>query len=624
MGRDTEKVATDPSTLSASGNSRNPQPTARPWQTLLDELRREFEIREAELSLLHQIDLAILSSDWELPKTLKFIAAKSAGLLEADGAQIYLRRGTVLQPAVSHLPASQPHPFAHETSIFARCTMEKQPLIVAELESEFPGAAVPIGDGAKGPLQSLVAVPIMLEETVLGVLCVVHGERARFKQTHVEISEAISAQIAIALEHSELFDESSLFRRVDNIVFSQEETTDVLQSALDAVFEELRRLDYAEVELAQLLFLRDDPDELEIVHSTEPRDVGLPVSVGDSVSGRALTQRKTIVVNDVSSDPLYKRMLGSSVESEIAIPILIGADDLAIGVLNVESATPNAFGGVYQLLLERFARNVTMLLAFTKLRTDTENALEAHHADELMIAVGDQAGNMVHRLNNVMGAMRVRIKEIQLHCGDAIEASDFLRESLDHLAEGVEETLELPKRVQNFLARKSELSDFDPNDAISRALNGVDIPESIEVVTLLAADIPPVRTFSLDVVAENLIRNAVDAMADGGVLTITSSLVVVPDLPGGRVELTFEDTGSGMSPATRRRLFEINFTTKPRKEGKGMGVGLWWVRQWVRRSGGEIEFETQEGVGTKFVIKLPLVFGDDDVLRKTMSIQKGG
>jgi signal transduction histidine kinase len=601
-----------------------PSASIRPWQTLLDELRAEFEIREAELSLLHKIDLAILSSDRALPETLEFIAAESASLLAADEAQIYLRRGTALQPAVGDLPTSQSRSFAHESSIFARCTVEKEPLIVAHMEAEFPGAAVPVGDGAKAPFQSLVAVPILLEETVLGVLCVVHRERARFQQTHVEIAEAIAAQIAIALEHAELFDQASLFQRVDGLIFSQEETEDVLQSALDAVFEELRRLDYAEVELAQLLFLRDDPDELEIVHSTEPRDVGLPVSVDDSVSGRALNERRTIVVNDVSADPLYKRMLGSSVESEIAIPILIGADDLAIGVLNVESPTPNAFGGVYQLLLERFARKITMLLAVTKLRADTENALEAHHAAELMIAVGDQAGNMVHRLNNVMGAMRVRIKEIQMHCADAIEASDFLRESLEHLAEGVEETLELPKRVQNFLAKKSELSDFDTNEAISRALAGVRVPENVDVVTSFAEDIPPVRTFSLDVVAENLIRNAVDAMEDGGVLTIASSVVVVPDLPGGRVELTFEDTGSGMSPETRGRLFEINFTTKPRKEGKGMGVGLWWVRQWVRRSGGEIEVETQEGKGTKFVIKLPLVFDDDGTLGKAMSIQKGG
>jgi|GEM_PF-1792526 len=597
--------------------------TARPWQTLLDELRAEFEIREAELRLLHEIDLAILNSDQELPETLKFIAAESASLLSGEEAQIYLRRGAMLQLAVGDLSASQPHLFAHESSIFARCTVEKRPLIVTDPKSEFRGAVTSVGDEVKGPFQSLVAVPILLEKTVLGVLCVTHRQRARFQQTHVEIAEAISAQIAIALEHAELFDQASLFQRVDGLVFSREKTDDVLQSALDAVFEELRRLDYAEVELAQLLFLRNDPGKMEIVHSTEPRDVGLPVSVGDSVSGRALTERKTIVVNDVSADPLYKRMLGGNVESEIAIPILIGADDVAIGVLNVESPTPNAFGGVYQLLLERFARKVTMLLAVTKLRADTENALEAHHSAELMIAVGDQAGNMVHRLNNVMGAMRVRIKEIQMHCTDAIEASDFLRESLEHLAEGVEETLELPKRVQSFLAKKSELSDFDPNEAISRALASVRVPENVEVVTSLTEDMPLVHAFSLDVVAENLIRNAVDAMADGGVLTIASNVVVVPDLPGGRVELTFEDTGSGMSPGTRKRLFEINFTTKPRKEGKGMGVGLWWVRQWVRRSGGEIEVETREGKGTKFVIKLPLVFNDDTV-GKAMSIQKGG
>jgi signal transduction histidine kinase len=595
----------------------------RSWETLLGELRAEFEIREAELNLLHEIDLRILRDDCELPETLEFIAFKTAQILDAGSAQIYLRRGKMLEAAVA-TAGPWPSNFPYDNSVFAPCFIESLPLIIDDLPSGENHSAVPFEMGPDGTPRSLVAVPVTLSGTVLGVLCAIESKHGRFQQTHAEICEAIAAQISIALENAELFDQARLFERVDHLVFSRDATEDVLQQALEAVFEELLRLDYATVTAAQLLFLTGDPDTLEIVHSTNQWDVGLPVSVQDSVSGRALSEGRTLVINDVASDPDYKRMLGTDIKSEIVVPILVGADHMPIGVFNVESPVRDAFGGVYQLLLERFARKVSMLLAITKLRSDIANTLEAHHSAELMIAVGDQASNMVHKLNNVVGAMRVRVKEVQQNCAAEVEASDFLRESLDHLLRGADETLELPKRVQTFLADDTELSNFDVNVVIASALERVMVPSDVDVRCLLAPDVPTVPAFSLDVAAENLIRNAIDAMPDGGILTISSEFVVVEGLPGGRVELTFSDTGTGMSESTRRRLFEIDFTTKPRKDGKGMGVGLWWVRQWVRRSHGEISVDAREGEGTTFVVKLPLTFDDGHVSTSSLSIQKGG
>jgi signal transduction histidine kinase len=591
----------------------------RSWEVLLSELRAEFEIREAELSLLHEIDLQILRSERELPETLRFIATETAKLLGAEESQIYLRRGALLEAALEN--GFGRDPVAYEQSIFAACIEHGESMIVLDLPAEHPAGTAPIDDTED--VHSLVAVPIFLGATKLGVLSATHRTRARFGPTHLEMAEAVAAQIAIALENAELFDQSRLFEQVDSLIFSYDATEDVLQRALEEVFEELLRLDYATVTAAQLLFLRAGTEQLEIVHSTNPRDVGLPVSVDDSVSGRALRRREALVINDVAADPDYKRMLGGDIHSEIAVPILIGADNVAIGVLNVESPEPDAFGGVYQLLLERFSRKVTMLLAVTKLRTDIADSLESHHAGELMVAVGDQASNMVHKLNNVVGAMRVRVIEIQRNCAAEVEGSDFLRESLEHLVRGADETLELPKRVQRFLASENELSGYDVNESIEAALANVTIPPAIEVECQLEDGIPTVRSFSLDVAAENLIRNAVDAMRTGGTLHIASSVISSPGLPGGLVKLTFADTGTGMSETTRRRLFEIDFTTKRHKEGKGMGVGLWWVRQWVRRSGGEIEVRSSEGEGTSFEIKLPLSFAKDGAPIEQFSIRKG-
>ncbi len=69
--------------------------------------------------------------------------------------------------------------------------------------------------------------------------------------------------------------------------------------------------------------------------------------------------------------------------------------------------------GFYQVVLESFAEKVKTLLAFAKLRADVTEALELRTANEVLAAVGDQTSHIVHRLNNTVGAMRVRIVELQ-------------------------------------------------------------------------------------------------------------------------------------------------------------------------------------------------------------------
>jgi signal transduction histidine kinase len=575
------------------------------WDRLPDDLREEFLLRENELEFLHQIDRRILDSNQSLEETLAFIVSRSQELLGSGHTHIMLRRGRVLETVHSSNPKDIGQPIPIDRSITGECFSSRRPIRIGDLTtSEYLSRYIPLRGHVGPPMMSLLAVPIEIGETRVGVL---NSESIRpdaFSSLHEQISGTIASQIAIALQRAELFDRAKLSAEVDQLIFADDKQQDVLQMALEKVLQTLLRLKYVDINGAQILFRREEHEDLEVVHSTNIDDVGLIVSIADSVCGRAVRERRTVIVGDVSHDPSYKRLLGPQIQSEVAVPILIGDDRVVIGVLNVESAEPYVFSGFYQLILENFAEKVTAILAFAKLRSDVTEALELRQASDLLVAVGDQTSNMIHRLNNKVGSMRVRIKEIQDICQLEIKSNEFLRDSLDALLKTAEETLKMPKELTRSLGKDHE--NVQLNECIESALRQVTIPANIELELRLGDGIPTLPLFSFDIVVQNLVRNAIDAMPHGGKLTITTSLVGYGLVPGGYVQLSVKDTGAGITKEIRAKLFEINFTTKREKEGKGLGLGLWWVRNFVRRAQGEIGIESTIGVGTEVIVKLPV------------------
>jgi signal transduction histidine kinase len=575
------------------------------WETLIEELRAEFLLREEELQLLHEIDLQLLGSERPLATTFDFIVQRSQEIIKADHTHILLLRGRYLEGSYSTKDSDLGQRIDVLRSLAGQCLATGRPVRIPDVtRPEHWDRYVPIKGYTGEQMKSLLAVPIKVHDTMVGVLNAESIRVDAFTSVHENFLLAIASQVAMALQRAQLFDRNALFADVDQLIFATGDSQSVIQSALERVMQALHDLEHIAPSEAMICFRHGK--DLEIVHSTRPSDVGLVLGIDESICGRAVRERRTIVLKDVSAEPEYRRLFGSSIKSEIAVPIfLLGDDDLPIGVLNLESDEYDAFQGFSQVILESFADKVRVLLAFAKLRSNVTEAMDVRNATDLLIAVGDQASNMIHRMNSTVGQMQFRILELQSALENAeLPQNEFLEESLETLRTLAERTLQMPEEVTQLLSQQS--STVDVNAAVHGVLEKIPVPPNVDVQLDLHPGLPLLSLYCFDVVIQNLLQNAIDAMPDGGLLFVSTSSTVQEELPAGYVQLVVRDNGTGISDDILPKIFELNFSTKPvSKKGRGLGLGLWWIRNFVRRANGDITVTSSLNEGSSFTVKVP-------------------
>jgi signal transduction histidine kinase/ActR/RegA family two-component response regulator len=274
------------------------------------------------------------------------------------------------------------------------------------------------------------------------------------------------------------------------------------------------------------------------------------------------------------------------------------------------------------------------LLAAMKAERDDALAKRAHLEDQLrhsqkMEAVGRLAGGVAHDFNNLLTAI-IGYTDIVLN---GMSPTDPLRADAEQISRAGVRAAELTRHMLSFSRReKHKATVLDLNTALAKVepmLRRV-IGEDIKLVVNARATRALVRVDAgqIEQVILNLAVNARDAMPNGGRLTVETADVVLDELsaaelpdarPGEFVQLSVSDTGTGMSPAVRARMFEPYFTTKA--VGKGTGLGLSTAYGIVRQSEGHLTVASEVGLGTTFRILLPRS-GSEAAVDADSSVQK--
>lgn len=221
---------------------------------------------------------------------------------------------------------------------------------------------------------------------------------------------------------------------------------------------------------------------------------------------------------------------------------------------------------------------------------------------------------IAHEIRNPLSTIRLSISSLRReyqkrdpkHTPKYDRFADRVMDRIDYLEKLTFGFLKL-LRLEDTNLRKCDL-----NKLLQEYLEGVKmgLPGEIQVQIQLDPHLPSIEADPEQVrtLVENLLTNAVKAMPKGGVLTISTSLqrdLMPPanDLPfGDYVLLGISDTGCGMSQETKEQLFQPYFT-----HSGGVGLGLTIVKKIVDQHRGFIEVQSEEGVGTTFMIYLPAV-----------------
>ena len=236
-----------------------------------------------------------------------------------------------------------------------------------------------------------------------------------------------------------------------------------------------------------------------------------------------------------------------------------------------------------------------------RLRAENERRrleTQVHQAQKLD-SLGSLAGGVAHDMNNVLGAiLGLASAHIERQPRDSP-----LGEALDTIAKACLRGRTMVRGLLDF--SRPHLAEKRLLDLNAIVLDQIKLLERTTLQRIrFEADLEPSLgtvmgdSGALSHLLMNLCVNAVDAMPEGGILTIRTR-----NLGNERVELTVADTGCGMSPEVLQKALDPFFTTKPL--GKGSGLGLSIVYGTVMAHHGQIEIQSEPGLGTRVLITFP-------------------
>lgn len=465
-------------------------------------------------------------------------------------------------------------------------------------------------------VRSIVVTPILSGERRLGTLSVLGKSPNLFDIADQKLLEKLCLQVAIAIENARLLEAE---RQQRELAEAQAKISSLLNQTL-SIDEVLRgiiqhTLQYFGAKAANILLIQENT--LQMV-----RHIGYDLPKNqrlfqfDSIEAlpendlmrRAFETGEKTFALDTRSQPGWNTENSFDwVRSFVCIPLKIGSQ--VIGLLNIDSEVPNAFGHLEIEQLDVFANSAAVALNNARLYQALEQALETEKATRQQLLRADKLSGMgrmvasvAHELNNPLQTIKNCLFLIN-HSIEEGQDADLLvlaMSEVERLSQIVKRLRDVYRPVSN---QEFEITKLAPLLADMEKLlethlrrNNVTLDLSTrKAKRVLVQAIPD----QMKQVFLNLSLNAIEAMQpDGGVLKVR----VKTRKKSGLVGISFSDTGHGIPEEDLKVVFDPFYTTK----NTGMGLGLSICYDIVQNHNGFIEVRNNKDVGVTFTVWLPV------------------
>lgn len=457
---------------------------------------------------------------------------------------------------------------------------------------------------ASTEMRSELAVPLIGAGGALhGVLNVESQNVEAFSEDDERLLSALATQAVIAIQEIKLLETM------------QELTEATLTHSTAELFELAiaRACELIDAPLGAIWHLchpEDGAEPLLVLQAASGgHERGDQLSLHTSLTGRAVLDRRPVTCPDVQADESFHYVQLAREQgwrSALVVP-LIARNGGPIGAFSLYTTTVRTFSDWDKRLLTVLANHAAIAIRDAERLAHLRTAQERQAIAETFAAVGDVAANLLHRLNNQIGTIPVRVQGIEAKSAHALN-DEYLAKNLRAIETSARNAMTIVRDAMRHL-RPIELVPVSVANAVHQAIVEAHTLPDIQIETLGLETLPPVRAGAaqLTLVFLNLIENATEAIQCQP--QPVGRIMIHGQAGPGAVVVTVADDGPGIPPRLLPHIFEASVSSGA--ADRKLGFGLWWVRTLLHRSGGEISVESSLGVGTTFTLRLPLWNNDE-------------
>lgn len=400
---------------------------------------------------------------------------------------------------------------------------------------------------------SMLSVPLISENNVLGVISVTSEKKSAFSLDDLELMMTLAGHAASLINNVRLYDQMKEERNV---------VADILESAPNGV-----------VSIDQHKKITSVNHKAEVILESK-RKCLLGKRYVDVFNGELL---------DITNRAVELQTILDN--EELKYPLHNGTERLL---------------GVNSSLMKNKSGDVIGTILTIQDLTEVKKTEEMIRRMDKLSSLGQLSAGIAHEIRNPLASINFNVQLIEEHLQNNLEAQPILRDTL----EGIERIKNLVKRVLDFTKTGTpEFSNGNIHEAINDALDLVDPQikkKNIEVKKYFAKSI---GSFIFDPhqmlqVFVNLLLNATEATPDSGMIEVSTSHEKGPNGNGVYV-ITITDNGQGISQENMSKVFDPFFTTKP--EGTGLGLSI--VNKIMEQHNASIDIKSKENKGSSFVLR---------------------